>query len=128
MSVEVSKRLIYYLSGRVQVHVVFVFVQSVYCIVCNLLCEQIKKKNKKKKQSKLKRHNILMPQTVKVILQIITTLYVDVLSPTLPQNVFQKYSAMPSTTNLDIHVSNYIKISEVNLSAFICRLFHKNFS
>ena len=29
VSVEVSKRLIYYLSGRVQVHVVFVFVQSV---------------------------------------------------------------------------------------------------
>ena len=23
-------------------HVVFVFVQSVYCIVCNLLCEQKK--------------------------------------------------------------------------------------
>ena len=44
MSVEVSKRLIYYLSSRVQVHVVFVFVQSVYCIVCNLLCEQKKQK------------------------------------------------------------------------------------
>ena len=28
-------------------HVVFVIVQSVYCIVCNLLCEQIKKKKKK---------------------------------------------------------------------------------
>ena len=41
---EVSKRLIYYLSGQVQVHVVSVFVQSVYCIVCNLLCEQIKKR------------------------------------------------------------------------------------
>ena len=50
MSVEVRKRLICYLSGRVQVHVVFVFVQSVYCIVCNLLCEQKKKKKKNDKQ------------------------------------------------------------------------------
>ena len=36
-------------------HVVFVFVQSVYSIVCNLLCEQIiKKKKKKKKKTMLK--------------------------------------------------------------------------
>ena len=46
VSVEVRKRLIYYLSGRVQVHVC-VCICTIYCIVCNLLCEQ--KKTKKKR-------------------------------------------------------------------------------